>query len=146
MSEDLIYTRDFYVLKLCQQWNEPSFSGELSTKTFSNDTAIVQSIYYGTIQEFLRTFRNYYLFILYAGALVTAVYMLIFQKKEALWKHTAWIAFIGGVLFSLLWENKSRYTMTYVLILIPYSAYGIYRLQCLLEKAVLRLAGKEKRK
>ena len=33
--------------------------------------------------------------------------------------------FIGGVLFHTMWEMKSRYTLPYVILLIPVSSIGI---------------------
>lgn len=137
MKCDLDYTQNFYLMKIWQQWNEPSFSGELSTKTFSEAPGkVVENIYYGTIQEHLRSFRNYYLFVLYAGAFAGAVYKLVFCKEDEIWKSTIWVILIGGFLFSILWENKSRYVMPYVVMLIPYGVYGIYQLQCIAGKAV----------
>ena len=33
--------------------------------------------------------------------------------------------FIGGALFHTIWEMKSRYTLPYVIMLIPISAIGV---------------------
>ena len=35
------------------------------------------------------------------------------------------IIFIGGVLFHTIWEMKSRYTLPYVIMLIPVSTIGV---------------------
>lgn len=138
MKMDIGYTKNFYVTKILQQWNEPSFSGELSTNHFSESPkAVVNSIYYGSLQEFLREFRNYYLFVLYAGALSGVIYKMISDKKEPLWKNIIYVILIGGFLFSIIWENKSRYVMPYVVMMISCSAYGLYSLQqlgCMLLK------------
>ena len=128
MKQDLNYTKAFYQTKIWQQWNEPSFSGEVSTKIFQGEPeAVIHNIYYGEMQEFLRSFRNYYMFILYTGAFL-GVLSKLFCKKDAdsIWKNTILVAFIGGFLFSLLWESKSRYVMPYVVMLIPYGVYGLY--------------------
>ena len=37
--------------------------------------------------------------------------------------------FIGGMLFHTLWEMKSRYTLPYVIMLIPISAIGIQNIE-----------------
>lgn len=130
MKKDPVYTRDFYLLKIQQQWNEPSFSGELSTNTFSEGPGeFIESVYYGTIQASLRIFRNYYLFILYVGAFAGAFYNTFIRKEDHIWKSTIWVVLIGGFLFSILWENKSRYVMPYVVMLVPYSGYGLFELQ-----------------
>lgn len=141
MRQNLADTKNFYQVKIWQQWNEPSFGGEVSTHTFQGDvSSLVISTYYGHIQQFLRIFRNYYLFILYAGVLAATVYKIVFEKEDAIWKNVILIIFIGGFLFSLLWESKSRYVMPYVAMLFPYGAYGWYRVQTLLGKQVKKIS------
>ncbi len=131
MKQDLKYTEEFYRIKIWQQWNEPSFSGEVSTNTFEEGPdAFVHDIYYGKSQELLRVFRNYYLFILYAGAFIGVLSKLFCKKdSDSIWKNISLVILIGGFLFSLLWESKSRYVMPYVVMLIPYGAYGLYQMQ-----------------
>lgn len=135
MRQDLGYTRGFYRLKALQQWNEPSLSGEISTKTFSGEPRqLVQDIYFGRIQEFLRIFRNRYIFVLYAGAFAGALCKTFTPKnKDSIWKNIIFVILIGEFLFSLLWENKSRYVMPCVVMLLPYGGYGLYRMQNCLE-------------
>jgi hypothetical protein len=130
MKQDLKYTKDFYQVKIWQQWNEPTFGGEVSTKTFEGEPgAVIQDLYYGKSQESLRAFRNYYLFILYAGAFIGVLSRLFCKKdSDCIWKNIILIILIGGFLFSLLWESKSRYVMPYVVMLIPYGAYGLYQM------------------
>ena len=137
MAQDVSYTKQFYLTKAMQQWNEPSFSGEISTKTFSESPGgVVQSIYFGKGQEILRSFRNRYLFVLYAGAFAGALCNLAASgEKDSIWKKLIFVILIGGFLFSLLWENKSRYVMPYVVMLLPYSIYGIYQIQIIIGRA-----------
>ena len=144
MRHDLKYTKDFYQVKIWQQWNEPSFGGEVSTKTFQEEpTAVIQDIYYGKIQGYLRVFRNYYLFILYTGAFLGVLTKLYWKKDmDSIWKNIILVIFIGGFLFSLLWESKSRYVMPYVVMLIPYGAYGLYQVH----HAVLQVIQQMRRK
>ena len=137
MKQDLSYTKQFYLTKIWQQWNEPSFSGEISTKTFSEDPGrLVQSIYFGKGQEILRIFRDRYLFVLYAGAFAGALCKLFSSgEKDRIWKNLIFVILIGGFLFSILWENKSRYVMPYVVMLVPYGLYGLYQIQFFISKA-----------
>lgn len=137
-SQNLSYAKNFYLTKIWQQWNEPSFGGEVSTKTFAEEPEeFVQYIYFGKGQEFLRIFRNRYIFILYAGAFLGAVHKLLARKEDdSIWTNLIFVILIGGFLFSILWENKSRYVMPYVVMLIPYSLYGLYHLQLLICRAV----------
>ena len=85
----------------------------------------------------MRIFRNRYIFILYAGAFLGAVHKLLARKEDdSIWTNLIFVILIGGFLFSILWENKSRYVMPYVVMLIPYSLYGLYHLQLLICRAV----------
>ena len=108
----------------------PGAVSAVSTKTFEGEpSAVIQDIYYGKTQESLRVFRNYYLFILYAASFVGVLSKLFSkQNTEHIWKNIILVVLIGGFLFSLLWESKSRYVMPYVVILIPYGAYGLYQI------------------
>lgn len=144
MGQDLKYTRDFYQVKIWQQWNEPSFGGEVSTKSFTGEPhPIIENIYYGKMQEMLRVFRDYYIFILYAGAFV-ALLGKVFCKKNTddIWKNIILVILIGGFLFSLLWESKSRYVMPYVVMLIPYGAYGLYQIQYVVAQVIQQMRRK----
>ena len=44
------------------------------------------------------------------------------------------ISIIGGVLFHMLWEAKSRYVLPYFILMIPMAAGGLAELSGLLEK------------
>lgn len=144
MSADLEYTMNFYKLKICQQWNEPSFGGEVATNYFSDEpTGLVKNIYFGEIQNLLRIFRDKYIFILYAGALVSAVSAFIYHKENKdIWRCLTFIILIGGFLFSIIWENKSRYVMPYVVLLLPNGACGLLCLQTWLKKGIKQLKRK----
>ena len=110
-------------------------------KSLEND------IYYGKIQDLLRVFRNYYLFILYAGAFI-AVLSKLFCKKDSdsIWQNISLVILIGGLLFSLLWESKSRYVMPYVVMLVPYGAYGLYQIQHISVQVIKQMRRKTLRK
>ena len=141
MKQDLNYTQDFYKAKILQQWNEPTFSGEVSTNIFEGEPhAIIKDIYYGKGQESLRAFRNYYLFILYAGAFIGVLSKLICKNDyDSICKNIILVIFIEGFLFSMLWESKSRYVMPYILMLVPYSTYGMYQVENFAEAIIHRI-------
>ena len=48
----------------------------------------------------------------------------IYRKKEEVLTIIP-IAFIGGTLFHMIWEAKSRYVFPYFVFLIPLAAYGL---------------------
>lgn len=121
--------RDFYRSKILEQWNEVSFGSLLMTNHFALEPeGIAYEVYFGDLQDTVFHFMNLYLFLLYLGAFVFAV-RLLFGKEEDIRCCCGLIAVIGGFLFSILWEAKSRYVLAYAVILIPYMAYGIFALQ-----------------
>ena len=50
--------------------------------------------------------------------------MIIRFKRNDIKQLTFAIIFIGGFLFHLIWEAKCQYTITYFVLLIPYSVKG----------------------
>ena len=46
------------------------------------------------------------------------------------------IGIFGGILFTMLWEAKSRYVFPYLLLLLPYAAAGMYGLMEGLESRI----------
>lgn len=134
--------KSFYQDKLLQQWNEPSFGCLIMTCKFDRTPKqAVTEVYYGNMQKRLLYCMDRYLFLMYLMAVVCAV--AFFLDKPDILKCVMLIAAIGGVLFSLLWEAKSRYVFPYVVMLIPYMAYGMYVVQRSLGAALhtLRRAG-----
>ena len=52
--------------------------------------------------------------------------LLAFAKhKTAVWRLTPMVCLIGGFLFQLLWEAKSRYIYYYMVLLLPMATLGI---------------------
>ena len=54
---------------------------------------------------------------------------IFFISKECnLQKALLPIIFLGGFLFHIMWETKAIYVIQYYYILLPFSAYGLYKL------------------
>ena len=58
-----------------------------------------------------------------AAALGTVV--LARRRRGSVWAQIMGIAFLGGFLFQLVWESKSRYCFPYFLALLPLAAIGL---------------------
>lgn len=75
--------------------------------------------------------RKYKIVVIYQKALVNLIYggaliAVIKNKKNMSNEFILLITvFIGGFLFHTIWEMKSRYTMPYVIMLIPVVNIGI---------------------
>ena len=48
----------------------------------------------------------------------------VYKKKKEILMIIP-VAFIGGTLFHMIWEAKSRYVFPYFVFLIPLAAYGL---------------------
>ena len=75
--------------------------------------------------------RKYIVIAIYQKALVTFIYggalIAIIKNRKNLSNDFILLItiFIGGVLFHTIWEMKSRYTLPYVIMLIPIANIGI---------------------
>lgn len=137
-SKDWRYTSDFFGNKLMSQWNDHTFSSFVLTANFNKEpTGPVKSMYYGNTYNGMLLFMNRYLFVLYLGMLAGTIYLI--KHKTNLYKCLPFIVIIGGFLYSILWEAKGRYVLPYVVLIIPYSALGLYALQCLFQKILASL-------
>lgn len=131
---DTAMARDFYKEKIQEQWNEPTVCSLVMTATFEQPpTGIVERLYYGSWQQRYRDYTNRYMTVLYLGVILYCALGLV--RKTDILQCLLLIGVIGGFLFSILWEAKSRYVLPYMILLIPYMALGISGLQNCLEKA-----------
>ena len=65
---------------------------------------------------------NYVLQVVYAGFVLGTI--VIMRKRESI-QLIFPITILGGLLFHLLFEANSKYTLTYVPMFLPIAAYGI---------------------
>lgn len=116
--------KDFYKEKIQEQWNEPTLCSLVMTATFEKPpTGVVERLYYGDWQQRYRDFMNRYVSVLYLSVIVYCAAGLL--RKADILQCLMLIGVIGGFLFSILWEAKSRYVLPYIVLLIPYMALGI---------------------
>ncbi|MBO5283228.1 MAG: glycosyltransferase family 39 protein [Lachnospiraceae bacterium] len=125
---DPAMAREFYKEKIQEQWNEPTFCSLVMTATFEQPPAgIVEKLYYGDWQQRYRDYMNRYVTVMYLGVILYSIAGLL--RKTNILQCLMAIGVIGGFLFSILWEAKSRYVLPYIVLLIPYMALGISALQ-----------------
>ena len=126
------YALDFYQRKYENQFIEPTFQSLLVTapqRNFSNETTLekirdffVKQIYFNhthTVLEFIMKVFQVFVY------LFTFVFAVVMYKRKNEFFAIIPIAFIGGTLFNIIWEAKSRYIFPYFVFLIPLSAYGL---------------------
>lgn len=132
MWEDKAYSIDFFRRKILTQWNSPGYYYTYEVKTFDcyleDLPDFVRRIYYDDEKAVL-AYMNRYQFVLYFYAAVSAVALFADRKRKCcLSERLLYIAVIGGFLFSVLWEARSRYVLPYVVYMIPLAAVGVCRL------------------
>lgn len=147
--DDPAFCLDFYKKKTIEQWGETTYGSLLLTysdvmsKKGLQESKIVSTIYKSPFQLNLVNIQNYYAFAIYFFTLLFLVMALSGKKLKTrvgfadfnnIWCYLLMAVVIGGILFSILWEAKSRYVLGYVIFMIPYMACGIWQLQTLLKR------------
>ena len=141
----------FYKMKMMQQWNEGTFGSIVSTNAFIDPVPgrTIGKIFSNVYGKYVNAFCDRYLAVIYTFFLFYAVYSLMYavlglvkgrneDSGGVKLEYLLMIYFIGGFLFSLLWEAKPRYVFPYVYVSIPLAAFGVTRLL----ESVFGLVGK----
>lgn len=121
--------KDFYKKKILLQWIEPMFESNTHMASFKNDISLqdlspfYMRAYVGDIHIFLFKFMNKYQSLCYLLCLIYCVLtlaLLIQNKKEPdIYMWFFFIFFIGGFIFSIIWEAKARYQLPYFIFMLP---------------------------
>ena len=127
-AEDPAMAQDFYKNKMLEQWGETTYGSMTLTFDDSKDvTGLVEAVYKGGLQGMLVNLQNYYAFVIYFGVLLFLIMSI--RKRNHIWQVLPLVIVVGGILFSIIWETKSRYVFGYVICMIPYMAYGVWVIQ-----------------
>ena len=126
--ENPSYARDFFHEKMYTQWIDPLFESIKFTGTFEDQAVkpagpVVVWAYGGDGRDVIERFSSHMLFMVYIFALLGVVFRF-FQKKPIV-QDIPLIVFVGGFLFSIIWEAKARYVLPYFVLLHVYAAYGL---------------------
>lgn len=121
------YAADFYFRKFTSQWNDPTYGCFIMTYATERERNLLgNGLYKGMPKNILEHFMDAYQLLIYGTVLV----LLNRKKKE---KNLEWyvllIIVIGGILFSELWEAKSRYVLPYFIMMLPMAAAGLTELE-----------------
>ena len=112
------YTFKFYLDKITSMWTENTYSA-IMNNTLEDDTPI------NNLKAPLTFYQK-------ALLLVTCICVLIvlIQNRKNLSMEVIFLLtiFIGGFMFHILWEAKSRYIIPYIVVLIPIASICINRL------------------
>ncbi len=129
MKNDRSKALKFFSDKTISQWCEPLYqsdwSGPLPDCNQEIKTPLLQNFYSGgSVNKLVTTYCKT---LTLAVWLFSTIFVLFYAKKKNGWQM--FFAFsLGGALFHLVWEGKSQYILPYVIILIPFAMYALYRL------------------
>ena len=109
---------DFYFRKLSSTWAEPSYGGLIYNHNFQyKEEGVATFEYY-----FVEYYQKALVFIIFGGSILALIKNRKNLSNEIILLITI---FIGGFLFHLLWETKSRYVFPYIMVLIPIATIEI---------------------
>lgn len=133
MAENPAYAVSFFYYKLSEQWTREDYSSLYSTLShYADRSPTAWEIYQGKWLGPLMLVMAVHQSLVYFGACCFCVSAIIRWKKQKnssdIWRLIPLVTFIGGFLFSIIWEAGSRYVLPYVILLIPYAAEGFAEL------------------
>ena len=137
--------RLFFREKMKSQWGDPLFESVKFTGTFDEDNmdrvpSLVLEIYQGEAKETLKKICSVMMSVVYLFSLIGVVCR--YFKKKPIVEDIPLIVFVGGFLFSIIWEAKARYVFPYFVLLHLYAAYGLTDLTEVIKVRVLKFVGK----
>ena len=150
-KEDPSYMLDFYKRKIVSQWSEPTYACQVETNHRKEDRSpFMDRLYKGDLWKPFVRVMDIYQTLIYWGALLFLLLQL--RKRIPVEQLILMITVIGGFIFYIFWEAKSRYVFPYFMMMIPMAAMGwdmlLQRLSSLRQRRRERLlaAGKEPRR
>lgn len=139
------YTFNFFASKLQTTWLNPTFQVLwCSTPSIIMDIdgvynahiredALLEKVLCGNIYNVLERTMDVFQIV----AFISAGLALITSFKDGLVKKTLLpLAFLGGFVFHIIWETKAIYVIQYFYIMLPFSAYGLYKLFQVIDKKI----------
>ena len=118
------FATSFFTEKMNMQWNAPMYHAiTMNGNIVGEQGAIARSVYHGRLWQVFNFYTNTYQLLVYGGIFG----LLIIRKREwrTLEPFLLLVGIYGGFLFTLIWETKTRYTLPYFLLMLPYGAMGI---------------------
>lgn len=127
---DSHYRNDFFSKKILSQWNEPSYESlwvsQVKGHYFGDvqEDTILFSVYNGKINKFLYDYFDFFqmiTFILFSVGVAGLI-----KKKCSAETIMILTGLVGGFIYHTLFEGKSQYVLTYFIVMLMFSSYGLY--------------------
>ncbi len=131
-----VYCLNFYKEKIISGWEDPYFQSVWYNLISGTETVYWDEIPTGNKFQVIQLGMKCLLLLIYS---FTFIYALLNRKNINLNSILLSTIFIGGFLFHILWEMKSRYTLPYVIIIIPLATLGISQfIECITNSKKLK--------
>lgn len=127
MGYNLGYAVDFFGKKIVSQWNEPTFESIWisEVKSHSNPiNAIGTGMYEKSLGQFFELYFNLYMQIIYL-LFAIGIFCLFSKRKTNIETCLLPLVILGGFGYHLLFEAKSQYILTYIILLIPFASFAM---------------------
>ena len=133
-SKNKGYTFNFYIKKLSSMWTENTYSSVTNNIVKENDP----------IEKLISPITFYEKTILIIICVCSCIFLIQNRKKLSIDVIFLITIFIGGFLFHIIWEAKSRYIIPYIIILMPIASLKINDLQIIniIENKFIKLRNK----
>ena len=119
----------FYYYKIVSQWNEVTYECFWISHNEENHTKelspVIENLYTGRLHTASEAVMNLYQLLLFAGTLFCAWSL---RRDGDVSRVILLLCILGGFLFHILWEGKSQYLISYVPLMLPCTAIGLYQL------------------
>ncbi|WP_185752400.1 hypothetical protein [Butyrivibrio sp. AE2032] len=117
------YAKEFFLLKLASEWNNPTFECHWINQVCDYEEA--QSNLTKEINSYSASGIEYsYLDAFMILILIGAIALFWLKDEYGLTQLILATVFVGGFLFHIVWEAKAQYTLSYYVLLFPYAASG----------------------
>ncbi|MBQ7920137.1 MAG: hypothetical protein IJ324_09395 [Lachnospiraceae bacterium] len=127
------YFWEFYRNKMIVQWAEQEFSSFYTLMMVRERTraAWTESVLFGEVRGIILEIMDIHQSVVYVFALFFVVYTSVAKKDLGFGNKVLLVTFIGGFLFTIIWEAGARMALPYFIMLIPVAGQGIGDIQCL---------------
>lgn len=109
------YTIDFYSMKIASMWTENTYSALMNNIQKENSS----------LEKITKPLTFYQKSLLIIICLCTVIVLIQNRKNLSIEAIFLLTIFIGGFMFHILWEAKSRYIIPYIITLIPLASIQI---------------------
>lgn len=136
---------DFFKRKVIYQWNDPVYDAFVSTYYMENQKEWLDKVYFEEVTHSrVIGCMDHYQFLVYFMLLV--YFLSCLPGKNEIGTLLPVLILIGGFLFSLIWEGRSRYVYPYVVMALPCVAVGIHYVEQTVEKVLDKCRNRQENK